>query len=76
MCSGVAAGLFHTIAIQRMPCTCDLNHDNQVNGADLGVLLGQWATPGGTTGADINADGVIDGTDLGLLLGAWGPCPN
>jgi formylglycine-generating enzyme required for sulfatase activity len=58
-----------------MPCTGDLNYDNQVNGADLGVLLGQWATSGGTTGADINADGTVNGADLGRILGAWGPCP-
>jgi hypothetical protein len=51
------------------PCL-DLNGDQQVDGADLGLLLGAWGTPQG----DLNADGVVDGADLGLLLGAWGAC--
>jgi len=48
----------------------DLNGDGVVDGADLGLLLGQWGTDGP---ADLNNDGVVDGADLGLLLGAWGP---
>jgi len=49
----------------------DLNCDGQVNGADLGTLLGQWgACPG--CSADFNSDGVVDGNDLGTLLGSWG----
>jgi hypothetical protein len=56
------------------PCVGDLNGDDLVDGADLGLLLGEWgkALPGEL--ADINEDGVVDGADLGLLLGAWGPC--
>jgi hypothetical protein len=54
-------------------CPADINGDSQVNGADLGTLLGVW---GGTfPAADINADGEVDGADLGLLLWAWGQCP-
>jgi hypothetical protein len=52
------------------PCPEDLNGDGAVTGADLGLLLGGWATPD----ADINGDGITNGADLGLLLGAWGPC--
>jgi FG-GAP repeat len=52
-------------------CLQDLNGDGQVNGADLGLLLGNWGSPGS---ADINSDGTTDGADLGLLLGAWGAC--
>ena len=48
----------------------DLNGDGQVDGADLGLLLGAWCT----TDADLNGDGTTDGADLGLLLGAWGAC--
>jgi len=47
----------------------DLNGDGVVDGADLGLLLGQWGTDGP---ADLNDDGVVDGADLGLLLGQWG----
>jgi len=45
----------------------DFNGDGHVDGADLGVLLGGWATAIG----DLNADGITDGADLGMLLGNW-----
>jgi len=54
-------------------CPADLNNDGQVNGADLGLLLGAWGPCSGCA-ADLNADGQVNGADLGLLLGAWGPC--
>jgi len=47
----------------------DLNGDGVVDGADLGLLLGEWGGPGA---GDLNGDGTVDGADLGLLLGAWG----
>jgi len=55
------------------PCPADLNGDGQVNGGDLGTLLGQWGICAGCS-ADFNGDGKVDGADLGSLLGAWGPC--
>lgn len=55
-----------------LPCPADLNEDDQVDGADLGVLLGEWNAS--DSPADLNGDGVVDGADLGVLLGAWGPC--
>jgi len=55
-------------------CPADLNNDGQVNGADLGLLLGAWGPCSGCA-ADLNADGQVNGADLGLLLGAWGACP-
>ncbi|MFG0275591.1 MAG: endonuclease/exonuclease/phosphatase family protein [Phycisphaerales bacterium] len=59
------------LATAAPPCPADLNGDNVVDGADLGLLLGAW---GGSGPADLNGSGTIDGADLGLLLGAWGPC--
>jgi hypothetical protein len=53
------------------PCPTDLNGDGQTDGADLGVLLGNWGNPGDT---DFDGSGATDGADLGILLGAWGPC--
>jgi hypothetical protein len=47
----------------------DLNGDGIVNGADLGMILGNWGQPGGT---DLNHDGTTNGADLGFLLGHWG----
>ncbi|MBM4112186.1 MAG: hypothetical protein FJ253_02255 [Phycisphaerae bacterium] len=55
-------------------CTADLNDDGQVDGDDLGTLLGQWGPCNACT-ADFNGDGQVDGDDLGTLLGQWGPCP-
>jgi len=54
------------------PCPADLSGDGVVDGADLGNLLGAWATA--DAGADLNDDGTVDGADLGLLLGSWGAC--
>ncbi len=53
-------------------CPEDLNGDGQVNGADLGLMIGAWGTS--DPDADINDDGQVNGADLGLLIGAWGSC--
>jgi formylglycine-generating enzyme required for sulfatase activity len=72
--AAIAAGGYHSLAIAGSPCEGDLNNDLEVSGADLGVLLGQWGTAGGTSGADLDGDGLVGGSDLGLLLGFWGSC--
>lgn len=46
----------------------DIDGNGEVDGADLGLLLGAW---GGTGPADLDGSGTVDGADLGLLLGAW-----
>lgn len=56
-------------------CPADLNGDGQVNGADLGFLIGFWDCCGSSCTGDINDDGCVDGADLAELLGNWGPCP-
>jgi hypothetical protein len=54
-----------------LPFVCgDVNGDEIVNGADLGLLLGAWGPANGSP-FDLNHDGVVDGADLGLLLGCW-----
>ncbi|MCA9285879.1 MAG: hypothetical protein KDA22_11720 [Phycisphaerales bacterium] len=55
-------------------CPADLDGNGEVNGADLGLMLGAWGPCDGCP-ADLNADGAVDGADLGELLAAWGPCP-
>jgi|GEM_PF-610413 len=50
----------------------DLNGDGSVNGADLAIVLGNWGTDGGATGADLNDDGIVNGADLAIVLGNWG----
>jgi glucose/arabinose dehydrogenase len=47
----------------------DLNNDGLVDGADLGILLGNW---GGSGTGDLDNSGTVDGADLGILLGGWG----
>lgn len=46
----------------------DLNGDGHVDGADLGLVIANWATPGL---GDLNFDGTVDGADLGLIIGGW-----
>ena len=53
------------------PCPTDLNNDGIVNGADLGVLLGNWA---GSGVGDFDNNGLVNGADLAVLLGTWGNC--
>jgi hypothetical protein len=58
-----------------MPLAADLNLDGVVNGADLGILLGEWGPCVGTgwgCRGDLNRDGAVTGADLGILLGQWG----
>jgi hypothetical protein len=63
-------------------CVGDLNADEEIDGADLGLLLAAWgACPGASDpcdalgcSADLNVDDTVDGADLGLLLAAWGGC--
>jgi hypothetical protein len=73
-------------------CITDLNGDGVVNGAELGILLGNWTgTPQSSSSSsasqssssssarlrgDITGDGVVNGADLGVLLGQWGTSGN
>ncbi len=69
--------MLNTIAYVAAP-TCqvgqcgDVNADGQVDGADLGALLGGWGTS--DRNVDLDANGNVDGADLGILLGNWGQC--
>jgi uncharacterized membrane protein len=73
--TGVFNGLTRAYAMLPVPATCfgDLNRDDVVDGADLGILLAAWGPADGSS-ADLNGDGEVNGADLGLLLAAWGPC--
>lgn len=53
------------------PHPADLNGDDIVNGADLGLMLSDWG-PCGDCPADLDGDGSVTGADLGMLLVAWG----
>lgn len=51
----------------------DVDGDGDVDGADLGLLLGAWGPAAPGAAADLDRDGTVGGADLGLLLGGWGP---
>jgi len=68
----LAGDQFFAVGAATNPCPGDIDGNGQVDGSDLGQLLGSWGLPGVT---DLNGDGTTDGADLGTLLGAWGPCP-
>ena len=56
-------------------CPADVNHDSNVDGADLTTILSSWGTNGGSAGSDINGDGIVNGIDLATVLSKWGACP-
>ncbi len=56
-------------------CPGDLNGDDRVDSADLGLLIAAWNTDGSiVAGSDINEDGIVNAADLGLQIGNWGDC--
>ena len=52
------------------PCIGDVNGDDMVDAADLGLLIAVWGTDEST--CDFNEDGMVDGADLAYILGYWG----
>jgi hypothetical protein len=64
-------GLYNAPQTLPVSTRADLNLDNTINGADLGLLLGSWGLCSTGCNADLNFDTVVDGSDLGLLLGSW-----
>ncbi len=48
----------------------DLNGDGDIDGADLGLLMGSWGECSGCA-ADLSGDGAVAGDDLGILLSGW-----
>jgi len=50
----------------------DLNGDDRVTAADLGILLASWGDCAGCD-ADFDGNGIVAGLDLGVLLGQWAP---
>ncbi len=53
-------------------CVEDLDENEDVDSADLAILLGAWSAE--CNCADLDADGSVGASDLAILLGAWGPC--
>ena len=71
--SVVVAGYFNAYVRGAFPCPGDANQDQQINAADLSVLLsqfGQSVFP--NTDADLNGDGLVNAADLSVILGRFG----
>lgn len=73
-CGAILALGLAASALAGAECVCvgDFNQDGQIDGDDLGTLLGAWGSA--DPAADFNGSGNVDGDDLGTLLGMWGPC--
>jgi hypothetical protein len=76
--TAIAAGGGFSVArvVAVAPCLGDLNADQKVTGADIGILLGSWGNcpSNAPCSADFTGDGRVDGGDIGVLLGQWGNC--
>jgi len=62
-------------------CYADLTGDDVIDGADLGVLVGQWGVDPGPRSpaklaANFNSDRRVDTNDLSYLVASWGVCPD
>ncbi|MCH2134061.1 MAG: FG-GAP repeat protein [Phycisphaerales bacterium] len=75
--SGELAEILRDYAPEPSGCgTClgDLDCNNQVDGADLTMLLATWGITSDPIG-DLDEDCQVTGQDLTILLGHWGMCP-
>ena len=54
-----------------LACPTDLDHDGNVGGADLAMVLQSWGQPGA---ADFNHSGAVDAADVAAVLSSWGAC--
>jgi hypothetical protein len=55
--------------ICEVPSLADLSGDLQVDGTDLGILLGAWGTSGPI--GDLTNDSMVDSVDLYYLIQSW-----
>lgn len=54
-----------------VPNPADITNDGQVDGSDLALVLGYWATDNAQ--ADVNSDGTVNAEDITFILGGWSP---
>lgn len=66
--AATAAQLQVTVTITPTCAPADLDCNQRVDGADLGLLLSNWGGPGS---GDVDGSGQVDGADLGALLSSW-----
>ena len=69
----LAATMEQTNILLDSDCVADIDGDDEVNVADLLILIGAWGPCPGCD-ADLDDDGEVNVADLLILIGAWGPC--
>ncbi len=57
-------------AIKPFITPADLNNDNKVDSADLGILMSYWNSVSKPK-ADLNQDGIVNSVDFGIMLSGW-----
>lgn len=82
--SGGGQANFDNVRLEKLPVSAecdvvagvpgDLDGDFDVDGGDLGLMLGAWGLCADCDACppDLDGDCDVDGGDLGLLLGSWG----
>ena len=67
--SGAAPDENNNLIPDECECLSDLDGDEVVDGADLGILLGAWGP--NSLAADLTGDGKVGSPDLAVLLSDW-----
>ena len=70
----IAIALFDGVLADSLfaQCASDLDGSGQVDGADIGIVLGSWGPCSAECDADLNRDALVDGADLARVLSDWG----
>jgi len=58
-----------------VPCPADVNHDRQIDFADVLIVLSTWGPCEYECSGDADDDHDVDFGDLLAVLASWGPCP-
>lgn len=53
-------------------CHGDVDHNGEINGGDIAMILNLWGSD--DPDADLDDNGLVDGSDLSILLALWNSC--
>lgn len=72
--AGTAPGSVYVIAGSDLPCVGDLDGDDVVGPADLGLLASAWTGGGAPGAADMDRNGALNRRDAIMLVQEFGRC--